>query len=304
MAKKNRQKAGSTATGTRRAQVAAELKRQQAAQKRQSRLIAITVGLVAAVIVIAAIVAVGLNSHGTSGKNSTAAGAKVVAAVTKVPASVFDTVGAGTTTATLKAVKAPALTAGGKPRLLFMGAEYCPYCATDRWALAAALSRFGTFTGLGQTASSSSDVFPSTPTLSFHGAKYTSSYLSFTGYEIESNKVEGSSYAPLDTMTSADSAIATKYDAPPYLSSNGAIPFLDFGGQFVTQGAPYSPQLLAGMTHAQVAADMSKPTSTVGKAIIGTANLYTAALCHLTGSKPASVCSSAGATAAAAKLGS
>ena len=29
-----------------------------------------------------------------------------------------------------------------------MGAEYCPYCAAQRWAMIVALSRFGTFSGL------------------------------------------------------------------------------------------------------------------------------------------------------------
>src|SRR5690348_15801045 len=31
-------------------------------------------------------------------------------------------------------IKAPALTADGKPRVLYVGAEYCPYCAAQRWA--------------------------------------------------------------------------------------------------------------------------------------------------------------------------
>jgi thiol-disulfide isomerase/thioredoxin len=65
----------------------------------------------------------------------------------------------------------------GKPLIVYIGAEYCPYCAAERWAAVIALSRFGTFTGLGQTHSSSSDVYPDTATLSFHGAVYASQYL-------------------------------------------------------------------------------------------------------------------------------
>ena len=38
----------------------------------------------------------------------------------------------------------PALTSGGKPEILYVGAEYCPYCAAERWAMVVALSRFGT----------------------------------------------------------------------------------------------------------------------------------------------------------------
>ena len=51
--------------------------------------------------------------------------------------------------------------AAGKPEILYIGAEYCPYCATERWPLAVALSRFGTFTGLRGIHSSATDVYPS-----------------------------------------------------------------------------------------------------------------------------------------------
>jgi hypothetical protein len=59
--------------------------------------------------------------------------------------------------------------------VLYAGAEYCPFCAAERWALATALSRFGTFTNLGTTASAGGQEYaPNTATLSFHGATYTS----------------------------------------------------------------------------------------------------------------------------------
>ncbi len=32
----------------------------------------------------------------------------------------------------------PALTSGGKPQIVYMGAEYCPYCAAERWAMVVA----------------------------------------------------------------------------------------------------------------------------------------------------------------------
>jgi len=38
----------------------------------------------------------------------------------------------------------------------YVGGEYCPYCAIQRWALLVALSKFGSFTNLdGQVISSS-----------------------------------------------------------------------------------------------------------------------------------------------------
>jgi hypothetical protein len=114
------------------------------------------------------------------------------------------------------------LTDAGKPLIVYLGAEYCPYCAAERWAMVAALSRFGTFTNLGQTHSSSTDVFPDTPTLSCHGASYTSQYLAFQGVEMQSNQPQGNGYAPLDTPTAAQQQLLKTYDAPPYVPANAA----------------------------------------------------------------------------------
>ena len=51
-----------------------------------------------------------------------------------------------------------------------------------------ALSRFGTFSGLGLTTSSASDVYPSTPTLTFHGSTYSSDVISFVPVETKTNQ--------------------------------------------------------------------------------------------------------------------
>ena len=54
----------------------------------------------------------------------------MVAALTNVPASVLDQVGAGSVSNPPKAVRGEAvLTDSGKPLILYVGAEYCPYCA-------------------------------------------------------------------------------------------------------------------------------------------------------------------------------
>ena len=49
---------------------------------------------------------------------------------------------------------------------------------------------------------------------------------------------------------------------------------------------------LAGLTWSQIAADLSNPNSTVAKAVDGTANNFTAAICKMTGNQPASACTS------------
>ena len=291
-------------TQTRAARLA-EVRAAQAHEERRRRLV-IAIGAICAVLVIAgglvALKAAGVGDMSSTGSAATAASPQVVSAVSNVPASVLDSIGVGDATTFPKFIQAPALTANGKPRVLYVGAEYCPYCAAQRWAVAVALSRFGTWSGLGQTHSSSRDVFPNTPTLSFHGARYTSPYLSFTGYETTTNKAQGNSYQPLDTVSPADQAIFDKYNRAPYTEGSGGIPFLNIGGSYVLSGASFSPQILAGMTQEQVAAALSDPTSPVAKAVNGTANAFTAAICNVTKGSPAGVCNAAGVRAAAQRL--
>jgi hypothetical protein len=155
---------------------------------------------------------------------------------------------------------------------------------------------------LGETRSSARDVFPSTATLTFHGATYTSTYLALTAKEMESNKVVNGSYAPLDTLSSTDQKIFRTYDAPPYFPEAGSIPFIDIGGKYLLSGASYSPQVLQGKTQQEIAAALSDPSSPIAKGVDGTANLLTAALCQATHGAPSSVCRSGGVKAAQAKL--
>jgi hypothetical protein len=188
--------------------------------------------------------------------------------------------------------------------VLYVGAEYCPYCAAERWAMVVALSRFGTFSGLGQTASSANDVHPSTATLSFHGSSFTSSTLSFTGVETQSNEIANGGYAALDTLSAEDEKLFQTYDSPPYVdsASAGSIPFVDIGGKYLISGASYDAQLLQGKTHQDIASALSDPSSPIAQGVDGTANVITAAICTTTSDAPAAVCSSAGVQAAAKKL--
>ena len=206
------------------------------------------------VVVIVALVVVKVVTGGSnrkSGTPATTAASTVVAQVTAVPASVLNTVGIGSVTTAPKAISGSALTQDGKPLVLYVGAEYCPYCATERWGVAVALARFGTFAHLGQTASSPSDVYPSTATLTFHGATFASSDIVFTAKEIQSNQVKNGAYTTLDTLTAAETALAKKY-------GNG-IPFIDIGGKYVINGASFNPQVLHGKTHAQIARRAVRP---------------------------------------------
>jgi hypothetical protein len=267
--------------------------------------IGVVVVLLAALVVakVAGLGAGGSSSGSTTSAQSGAAGTAVVQAVTAVPAAALDEVGAGDVQAVPLKVDAPALAAGGKPKVLYVGAEYCPFCAAQRWPVVVALSRFGTWAGLGQTRSASDDVYPDTATLSFHGATYSSDHLSFTGVETSGRTKVNGQYATLDTLSAADHKTFQIYDQPPYISgSAGGIPFLDLGGSFVSSGASFDPQLLAGMSHHQIAVALSDPTSPVAKAVDGSANVLTAALCEVTGQQPTATCTAPGVVAAAKTL--
>ena len=290
----------SASAAERQARVAA-MRAAQNRRERQQRALWISVtAVVVIVLLVGVLVGIKLSGGGKSAAGATGpASVAVVRDVTGVSAATLTAVGAGQVQARPKPLNAPPLTANGKPRVLYIGAEYCPFCAAERWPIAVALSRFGTWSNLGATSSSSSDAYANTATLSFHGATYTSDLLSFTGVEQTSNVRSGSGYKPLDTPSSADQALLTKYDAPPYVSASsaGSIPFVDLGGKYLITGASYSPQVIAGKSHEQIAAALADPGSAIAKAVDGTANAVTATLCELTGQKPAAVCGSAVITA-------
>ena len=230
------------------------------------------------------------NAADSSSVAGTALPASVVKDITAVPATTLTSVGTGTADAKSVTLvsSAKALASGGKPEVLYIGAQYCPYCATERWSMAVALSRFGTFDGLsGIHSAGGQEVYPHTATLNFYKAKYTSKYLTFIPVEQETVAEK-----PLEKLTSAQTALITKYDSPPYVSSSeqGAIPFIDFGGKYFVHGAQYNPQVLSGQTWSQVAAALKDPSSAIAKGADGAANMITATICKVTGNQPANVC--------------
>ncbi|HSZ43608.1 MAG TPA: DUF929 family protein [Trebonia sp.] len=252
-----------------------------------------SIGLVAVLGIAIALVRPG------APRASSAAGQDPSAAreVTSVPPGTFDVVGPGTATAPTPASGQTLLTSAGKPEVLYMGGEYCPFCAAERWALTAALSRFGTFTGLSFIHSSPSDVYPGTPTLTFYKSGYTSRYVSFVPVEWYGEADDASTptgHAVLQTPTAAQSATFAKY-------ASNSFPFVDIGDKYIT-GVQYNPADLAGMSWSQVAAAMRNPSSTPARDIDGAANLITAGVCTLTHGQPGSVCSSAGVMSAARSL--
>jgi thiol-disulfide isomerase/thioredoxin len=282
---------------------------QAAARKADTRRRAlIACGSVGAVIivVVAFIIVKTAGSPATAGSTSagrTTEPATVVKQIAGVPATTLDSVGTGSTyqhaIQTTKNTGA-VLTQNGKPAVVYVGAEYCPFCAAERWAITAALSRFGKFSGLSFIHSAPApETDPSTPTLTFYKSSYTSKFLSFSATEAQTV-----SHATLENLTSLDNQVMTTYDAPPYVpaADKGSFPFVDFGNKYVIDGASYDPAVLKGMTWAQVAAALKDPSSPVAKSVDGATNLITAAICKITKGQPGNVCTSAGVTKASGAI--
>ena len=193
----------------------------------------------------------------------------------------------------LNAVSGPPLTRGGKPEVLYVGAQYCPYCAMENWPLIVALSRFGTFTGLTTSRSPEFDDIAPVDSWTFYGSHYTSPYLAFVPVERYSNVLvnakanpdAGKSYRVLQQLTPAQQAIFAKWDKP------GSIPFVDFGSRAVQIGSGLvPPQLMEGKSWPQLAAALRQPRTALGAALLTEADVLTAELCHLTGDRPAAAC--------------
>jgi hypothetical protein len=303
----------------RRARIAA----QRAQERRAAQLKRIYLAggsILVVIIVVVALVLVNLNKgSGTAGTASEgptgAALTSLLKQVSGVPTTVTDKVAGGgvpseilvsaPTSADIQSaatnlgsywatIDSTPLKENGKPEVLFIGAQYCPYCGAQRWAMYNALSRFGTFTGVTTSHSSLTDAYPNTRTLDFYGSTYSSPYIAFTSVETTTNERIGNSsntsvnYVTLQTPTSAQSALWSAW-AP-----GGTIPFIYMGGKYVQVGnlSPLNPSLLAGLTWQQIATDMNNPSSKVGQAEIGNANYMTAGICALTGNKPATACTS------------
>jgi Domain of unknown function (DUF929) len=260
--------------------------------------------VVLVIVIVVAFVVIKLSSNNSpstssGGVTGTVLPASVQNDIKGVPAGTLDTVGIGSilsyNPSPLEAVSNTALTSNGKPEMLFIGAEFCPYCAAERWAIAVALSRFGHFTTpFRGIHSSSTDTDPNTPTLTFYKSNYTSPYLTFTPVENEND-----SRGALQATTSAQQALWQKYDS----SAEGVgYPFIDFGNKYILKDPTYDPGILAGMSWAQVASALHDPSSKVAQNALGAANLMTAAICKMTGGNPGNVCTASGVVAARAHL--
>jgi hypothetical protein len=173
---------------------------------------------------------------------------------------------------------------GGHPLTLFVGGQFCPFCASMRWSLVKALSRFGTFSGLGQINSQQgTDGFNSIGSYDLTRATFKSDYVTLRMVEVAD--VNGN---PLQKPDAETTALLNKFDP------QGSIPFVFVGGSYVAQ-LPYSPALLQGKSFQQILDEVnSSNPGGIGRAIDAEADGITAIVCKTDGAQPASVCGQPG----------
>jgi hypothetical protein len=184
-----------------RERVAAERAARKRAEARRRLLVPIA-AVTAVLAIVVALVAVKLTAGPAHLVASEApASAAVVRQVSSVPAAVLASVDPGQAITSLEPVKTsgPPLTIGGKPAIVFVSEESCPFCAAERWPVAVALSHFGTLSDLGTTSSSATDVYPDTATLSFRTVRYQSAELTLRTTELADNAGR-----PLQPQTALD----------------------------------------------------------------------------------------------------
>jgi hypothetical protein len=169
----------------------------------------------------------------------------------------------------------PELTQDGKPLLVFIGAQGCPFCALQRWAIIIALSQFGNFSKLYLDRSATIDGNIPTftfnfssqlwneyvvnkppykgeapygdvyPTPFFVGAYYSSPYIAFLPFD----EVGGSFLINITGINSISPTIFQDVIVPSgalngsrngfniYDFQFGGVPFMDIANKFVVDGA-------------------------------------------------------------------
>ena len=242
--------------------------------------------VVVVIVVVVVLVAVGLSSSSTQKAAPRVALTPAEQAhLTSVPLSTL--VAASNTSAASSLIPAyeidsPAYTSGGKPGILYIGAEFCPVCATERWPMVVALSQFGTFQNLSQTRSAVKDG--DLATITFYGSTYTSQYLTFTPVEVLTNVPKGNSYEPLETPTPEqvqlwDGVLGTE-----------SFPFVYAGGKYVLNTYQYPATVIQGKSFAQIASDVGDNSTPVGASIDAASAALVKYICGITGQQPASTC--------------
>jgi preprotein translocase subunit SecG len=265
-----------------------------AARKNRNRTVGIGSVVIVVIIVVVLIVVkvTGGGSSSTGGSTSSPAmGTPISAAITtklaSIPLSTLTVAPTNGLSTSPQSISDPALKADDKPELLYIGAEFCPICAAERWPLYIALSKFGTFSpepGRIHSALRDGNI----ATLTFYKTTYTSPYLSFTPVETTTNQPDGNYYVTLQTPTPAQQKLWTSH-------TSQSFPWLDFGGKAELTSAQYDPTHLEGVSFNNIASVVGNNSTAIGTDIDASAKVLIQTICRtLTTHKPVAVCSAVG----------
>lgn len=129
-------------------------------------------------------------------------------------------------------------TQNGQIAILFIGAEACPFCTAESWAIVASLQQSGSWENLSQVVSNATDSIPSVPGYSFTNATLSSDNISFREVELTTTSWSHNLQAP----NASESTLFHEYDP------QGLIPFFLIGGEYLHIGSAISPRLISGMS--------------------------------------------------------
>lgn len=222
--------------------------------------------------------------------------------------------------------QAPHFTVNGKPAVVYLGAISCPYCAENRWAMALALSRFGSFQQLfkGYSAIGDGDV----PTIYWAPAEYnassaigavefgnfyTSDYITFLSIEYSSPITGKFEMQPLSYFEQKATTIANPIyeDATRLLTSLNdytgtpdslwgiySVPGADSSNFGDSSWNSTTTLPMASLTHDQILSRLSNPSSPFAWNEYAAADWFIALTC----ASATSITSSSSASPAAAPV--
>lgn len=201
----------------------------------------------------------------------------------------------------------PLLMVNGRPAVVYLGDIGCIFCAENRWAMALALGRFGSFTELfkGYSSLQDGDIptiywapshYNSSSGIVF-GSFYNSTYVSFLPMEAQSRIIQrgqGASLTYLSHQASLTNNSAYKaavdiignlneYQGTPYtiwgkFVVNG-VDALDFGNSSSTS-ANFP---ITSLTHGQILSQLANPNDQFAWTEYAAADLYISMICSTIG---------------------
>ena len=244
----------------------------RARMKRRQRIrtltIAATLIIIAVSLVIGFYVALNAGSTGLDKKDSLPVSSTDLGTMYQVSHAAYGPSGSSLLATSggspnLQAASGSPFVTNGKPIIVYIGADFCPYCAVERWSLIMGLSRFGNFSNLHYMTSASGSE-GDYATFTFTGSSYSSKYVSFEPIEQEDR----------------DRNVIATVPANASLGFGSAYPFVNFNNRYLLTTLIPDTSILAGKNWTQIFTSVSSGDST-GTVIKEGANAITALICKI-----------------------